>query len=153
MTDFVLVYTVLHRDVACRMECSRLRPVPEFIDRVLGMKMIVLAKSSSKRSVSIQSVPRDIGISLFWTRSDWGVVFKYWNCVEEEISLFSCPKSGHIKWHVFTKSVEFSKVESSLKVYKLLKEQILYHTRGPIDLGVGCHFQIENQCIFTRFFY
>ncbi len=26
VADFVLVYTVLRRDVACRMECSRLRP-------------------------------------------------------------------------------------------------------------------------------
>jgi hypothetical protein len=44
-------------------------------------------------------------------RSDWGVFFKYWNCVEEEISWFSCPKSGHISWQLFTKSVEFAKLE------------------------------------------
>jgi hypothetical protein len=52
--------------------------VPEFIDRVLGMKMIVFGKTSSKRSFSIQSVPRDVGISLFWMRSDLGLVFKYY---------------------------------------------------------------------------
>jgi hypothetical protein len=40
-----------------------------------------------------------------------GVVSKYWNCVEEEISMFSCPKSDHIRWQVFTKSEEFAKVE------------------------------------------
>jgi hypothetical protein len=28
----------------------------------------------------------------------WGVVFKYWDCVEEEISSFWCLKSGHIRW-------------------------------------------------------
>jgi ferredoxin-like protein FixX len=91
--------------------------VPEFIDPVLGMKMIVFAKTSSKRSFSIQSVPRDVGVGVFWMRSELGVVFKYWNCVEEEISRFSCPKSGHIRWQVFTKSVEFAKVECSLKAY------------------------------------
>ncbi len=94
-------------------ECS----VPEFIDPVLSMKMIVFAKISLKRSFSIQFVPRDPGLSLFWMRSDWGVVFKYWNCVEDEISMVSCPKSGHIRWKVFTKSVEFAKVECSLKAY------------------------------------
>ncbi len=71
-------------------------PVPEFIDPVLVVKMIVFAKISPKRSFSNQSVPIEAGLSLFWKRSDWGVVFKYWNCVEEEISMFSCPKSGHI---------------------------------------------------------
>ncbi len=74
------------------------------------MKMIVFVKTSTKRSFTIQSVPRDAGISLFWMRSDWGVVFKYWNCVEEAISRFSNSKSGHIRWQVFTKSVEFAKV-------------------------------------------
>jgi hypothetical protein len=67
--------------------------------------------------------------------------------------MFSCPKSGHIRWQVFTKSVEFAKVECSLKAYKLLSKQFLYHTRVPIELGVGCHYQIENQSIFTMFFY
>ncbi len=43
-------------------------PVTEFIDPVLGMKMIVFAKISPKRSFSIQSVPRDAGLSLFWMR-------------------------------------------------------------------------------------
>jgi hypothetical protein len=38
------------------------------------------------------------GFRLFWMRLDWWVVFEYWNCVEDEISLFSCPKSGHIRW-------------------------------------------------------
>ena len=66
-----------------------MNPVPEFIDPVLGMKMIVFAKISLKRSFSIQFVPRDPGLSLFWMRSDWGVIFKYWNCVEDEISMFS----------------------------------------------------------------
>jgi hypothetical protein len=60
--------------------------VPEFIDPVLGMKTLVFAKTCAKRSFSIQSVPRDAGFSLFWMRSDWGVVFKYWDCVELEIS-------------------------------------------------------------------
>ncbi len=91
--------------------------MPEFIDPVLGMKMIVFAKIRLKRSFSIQFVPRDPGLSLFRKRSDWGVVFKYWNCVEDEISMFSYPKSGHIRWKVFTKSVEFAKVECSLKAY------------------------------------
>jgi hypothetical protein len=71
---------------------------PEFIDPVLGMKMIVFVKIRPKRWYSIQSVPRDAGFRLFWMRSDWWVVFEYWNCVEDEISLFSCPKSGHIRW-------------------------------------------------------
>ncbi len=48
------------------------------------------------------------------------VVFKYWNCVEEEISWFSCPRNGHIRWQVFTKSVEFVKVECSSKIYMWL---------------------------------
>jgi hypothetical protein len=60
--------------------------VPEFIDPVLGMKMIVFAKISPKRSFSIQSVPRDAGLSLFWMRSYVWVVFKYWDCVECEVS-------------------------------------------------------------------
>jgi hypothetical protein len=64
-------------------------PVPEFIDPVLGMKMIVFAKTSSIRWFSIQYVPRDAGPCLFWMRSELGVVFKYWSCVEEEISWFS----------------------------------------------------------------
>ena len=51
---------------------SRCSTVPEFIDPVLGVKMIVFAKTGPKGSVSIQSVPRDAGFSLFWTRSDWG---------------------------------------------------------------------------------
>jgi hypothetical protein len=86
-------------------------PVPEFIDPVMGVKMIVFMETSPKRSFLIESVPRDAGVSLFWMRSDWGVVFKYWNCVEEEISWFSWPKSGHISWQLFTKSVEFPKLE------------------------------------------
>jgi hypothetical protein len=61
-------------------------PVPEFIDPDLGMKNSIFMKNSSKRSFSNQFVPRDTSISMLWTRSDWGVVFKYWNCVEEEIS-------------------------------------------------------------------
>ncbi len=64
-------------------------PVPEFIDPVLGVKMIVFVKISPKRSDSIESVPRDASLSLFWIRSDYGFVFKYWDCVEEEISWFS----------------------------------------------------------------
>jgi hypothetical protein len=60
--------------------------LPEFIDPVLGVNMIVFAKISPKRSFSIQSAPIDAGLGLFWTRSDWGVVFKYWSCVEGEIS-------------------------------------------------------------------
>jgi hypothetical protein len=63
------------------------RSVPEFIDPVLGMKMIVFMKTSRKRSFSIQSVPTDASLSLFWMR--FGVVFKYWDCVEEKISWFS----------------------------------------------------------------
>ncbi len=43
--------------------------VPEFIDPVLGVKMIVFVKLSPKRSFSVQSVPRDAGPSLFWRRS------------------------------------------------------------------------------------
>jgi hypothetical protein len=43
-----------------------LTAVPEFIDPVLGMKMIVFAKISLNRSFSIQFVPRDLGLSLFW---------------------------------------------------------------------------------------
>jgi hypothetical protein len=95
-------------------------PVPEFIDPVLSMKMIVFTKISPKRSFSIQSVPRDAALSLFWMRSEWGLVFKYWNCVEDEISMFSCQQSGHIRWQVLTKSVKFAKVECSSKAYKLL---------------------------------
>ena len=56
--------------------------VPEFIEPVLGAKMIVFAKISPIRSFSIQSVPRDAGFSLFWMRSNLAVVFKYWDCVE-----------------------------------------------------------------------
>ncbi len=47
-------------------------PMPEFIDPVLDVKMIIFAKTSSKRSFSIQSVPRDVGNSLFWTRIGGG---------------------------------------------------------------------------------
>jgi hypothetical protein len=91
--------------------------VPEFIDPVLGMKMLVFAKTCGNRSFSFQSVPREAGFSLFWMRSDLQVVFKYFNCVEEEISWFSLSKSGHIRKQVFTKSVEFAKVECSSKAY------------------------------------
>jgi hypothetical protein len=40
-------------------------PVPEFIDPVLGMKMIVFVKIRPKRSYSIQSVPRDAVSACF----------------------------------------------------------------------------------------
>ena len=92
------------------MYVSVLDPVPEFIDPVLAVKMIVFAKLSPKRSFSFQSVPIVAGLRLFWMRSDGGVVFKYSNCVEEEISRFSYSKSGHIRYQVFTKSVKFAKV-------------------------------------------
>jgi ferredoxin-like protein FixX len=94
--------------------------VPEFIDHELGTKTSIFVKTSPKRSFSYQFVPRDASISMFWKRSDWGVVFKYRNCVEEEISRFSCPKSGHIRWQVFNKFVEFAKVECSVKAYNIL---------------------------------
>ncbi len=44
--------------------------MPEFIDPVLGMKMLVFAKTCGNRSFSIQSVPREAGFSLFWMRSE-----------------------------------------------------------------------------------
>jgi hypothetical protein len=94
--------------------------LPEFIDTDLGMKTSIFVKTSPKRSFSYQFVPRAAGISIFWKRSDWEVIFKCWNCVEEEISRFSYPKRGHIRWQVFTKFVEFAKVECSLKAYKVL---------------------------------
>ena len=88
--------------------------MPEFIDPVS-------TKTSPKRSFSLNRK------RAFWlvfaktgsiiSGTDWGVVFKYCNCVEDEISMFSYPKSGHIRWKVFTKSVEFAKVECSLKAY------------------------------------
>jgi hypothetical protein len=86
----------------------------EFIDPVF-------AKTSPKRSFSVIQNER-FGLVFANTGSiisgtDWGVVFKYCNCVEDEISMFSYPKSGHIRWKVFTKSVEFAKVECSLKAY------------------------------------
>jgi hypothetical protein len=43
--------------------------MPEFIEPVLGAKMIVFAKISPIRLFTIQSVPRDAGFSLFWMRS------------------------------------------------------------------------------------
>jgi hypothetical protein len=104
--------------------------VPEFIDPVLGMKMIVFMKTSRKRSFSIQSVPRDAGISLFWMRSDWGVVFKYGNCVEEEISRFSNSKSGHIRWQIFTKSVEFAKVNAVKKLINYYRNKFFITQEG-----------------------
>ncbi len=82
-----LIFALAHQNKTAG--CPDPSPVPEFIDPVLGVKMIVFAKISPKRSFSIQSVPIDAGLGLFWTRSDWGVVFKYWSCVEEEISWFS----------------------------------------------------------------
>jgi hypothetical protein len=36
--------------------------VPEFIDPVLGLKMIVFTKTSKQRSFSVQSLLRDAGI-------------------------------------------------------------------------------------------
>jgi hypothetical protein len=36
VADFVLVYTVLCRDVACRMECSRLRTDHQFWRPFIG---------------------------------------------------------------------------------------------------------------------
>jgi hypothetical protein len=63
------------------------------------------------------------GFEECWDQSkgiDLQVVFKYCNCVEEEISWFSLPKSGHIRKQVFTKSVEFAKVECSSKAYTSL---------------------------------
>ncbi len=121
---------------------SDIPTVPEFIDPVLGMKMIVFMKTSLKRSFSIQSVPRDAGISLFWMRSDWGVVFKYWNGVEEEISRFSNSKSGHIRWQIFTKSIEFAKVNAVKKLisYSILGRyvfgsEISYNKAPPPCLG------------------
>jgi hypothetical protein len=51
--------------------CARIyRPMPEFIDPVLAVKMIVFAKLSPKRSFSFQSVLRDTGLRLFWMRSN-----------------------------------------------------------------------------------
>jgi hypothetical protein len=70
------------------------------------------------------------------------VVFKYWNCVDEEISLFSWLKSGHIRWQIFIKVEEFAIAECSSKDYTWLKKQILHHTRRPIELGVGQNYQI-----------
>jgi hypothetical protein len=45
------------------------RTVPEFIDPVLDVKMTIFAKTSPKRSFSIQSVPRDADLRLFWMRT------------------------------------------------------------------------------------
>ncbi len=56
--------------------------------------------------------------------------------------LVLCPKSGHIRWQAFTKSIEFAKVYCSSKTHKLLKKQNLYHRTVPIELGVGYHYQI-----------
>ncbi len=47
----------------------------DFIDPVLGMKMLVFVKTCPKRSFSIQSVPRDAGFSLFWMNRDIGIYF------------------------------------------------------------------------------
>ena len=94
--------------------------MPVCRDPELGTKTSIFVKTSPKRSFSYQFVPRDASISMFWKRSDGGVVFKYRNCVEEEISRFSCPKSGHIRWQVFNKSVEFAEVECSVKAYNIL---------------------------------
>jgi hypothetical protein len=46
--------------------------------------------------------------------------FQILDCVEGEISLFSCPKSGHIRWQIFTKFLKFATVECSSKDYTWL---------------------------------
>jgi hypothetical protein len=64
--------------LGCCSLCTKyvLSPLPEFIDPVLAVKIIVFAKLSPKCSFSFQSVPRDTGLRLFWMRSDWGVSFQ-----------------------------------------------------------------------------
>ncbi len=47
MADFVLVYTVLRRDVACRMECSRLRAGDQFRRPFIGSASLYKAPVSS----------------------------------------------------------------------------------------------------------
>jgi len=107
----VLKFFSRGREKACPLTNHKVKSsVPEFIDQVLGVKMIVFAKTSPNRSFSIYSVPRNAGLGLIWMRSNLVVVFKYWDCVEVEISWFSCPKIGHIRWQAFTKSIEFAKV-------------------------------------------
>jgi hypothetical protein len=63
-------------------------------------------------------------------RSDWGVVFKYGNCVEEEISRFSNSKSGHIRWQIFTKSVEFAKVNAVKKLISYYRNKFFITQEG-----------------------
>ena len=43
VADFVLVYTVLCRDVACRMECSRLRAGDQFWRPFIGSAFTILS--------------------------------------------------------------------------------------------------------------
>jgi hypothetical protein len=81
--------------------------MPEFIDPVLEVKMIVFAKTSPKHSFSIQSVPIDASLSLFWMRSYMGVVFKYRDFVEHEISWFSCSEQNK-KWRICRKQFYFA---------------------------------------------
>ncbi len=94
-----------------RTQRSRLKLVlvPEIIDPVF-------AKTSQNARFLLSENER-FGHVFVKTGSinsgDLQVVFKYCNCVEEEISWFSLPKSGHVRKQVLTKSVEFAKVECS----------------------------------------
>ena len=75
-------------------------------------------------------------------RSDWGVVFKYGNCVEEEISRFSNSKSGHIRWQIFTKSVEFAKVNAVKKLISYYRNKFLSHKRAS---RAGCRLPPSDR--------
>jgi hypothetical protein len=50
------------------------------------MKTSIFVKTMPKRSFSYQFAPRDAGIACFGRDQIGGVVFKYCNCVEEEMS-------------------------------------------------------------------
>ncbi len=66
MADFVLVYTVLRRDVACRMECSRLRAAHGILATQFGVSPRVgVAKSRGVAWFALsRAFPQTQGISF-----------------------------------------------------------------------------------------
>jgi hypothetical protein len=59
----------------------------------------------------------------------FGVVFKYWNCVEEEISLFSCPKSGHIRWQILPNLSSLQQLNVVQRIIRGYRNKVLSHKK------------------------
>jgi len=113
-----------------------------FREDVLGLKTLVLVKTSGKRSFSLQYVLMNNVFSSCWILA-W---FWKWPQGEGEIN------SRHIVRQISKKNSEFSQLRSSLQNYEELLKHILYITRRPIEQRIGCLYQILTKWIFTRLY-